>query len=115
MTPQKTPKSLGKHIATRSHLSVTRGWVNSFLGRHWEGSYLVKSVSQETQRLEIPRCFLEKTIRDIHEYVQGRPTEIVFEIDEVGIVDWEDQKSKRVILPSSMRGQKRYITKSTAH
>jgi hypothetical protein len=109
-TPQKTAQSLGKHITTRSHLSITRGWVNSSLGRHWDGSYLVKSISQETKRLEVPRCFLEETIRYLHEYIQDRPTEIVFNIDEVGIVDWEDQKSKKVILPSSMRGQKRDIT-----
>jgi hypothetical protein len=47
----------------------------------------VKSAPQETQRLEVPRFFLEETIRYLHEYIQGRPTEIVFNIDEVGIVD----------------------------
>jgi hypothetical protein len=115
MTPQETTQSLGKHIATGYHLSVTHGWVNSSLGRHWPGSCRVKSVPQETKRLEIPCCFLEETIRYLHEYIQGRPTEIVSNFDEVGIAYGEDQKSKKVILPSSMRGEKRYITESTAH
>jgi hypothetical protein len=98
-----TGRDVREHIATRYHLSVTRDWINSFLGRHLDELCLVKSAPQETELLEVPRCFLEETIRCLHESVQGRPTELVFNLDEVGISDWEDRKSKKVIVPQSMR------------
>jgi hypothetical protein len=31
--------------------------------------------------------------------------ELVFNLDEVGISDWEDRKTKTVIVPATMRGQ----------
>jgi hypothetical protein len=64
----------------------------------------MKSVPQETPRLEIRRCFLDKTIQCISQFVQGRPTQLVFNLDEVGISEWEDRKSKKVIVPLSARG-----------
>jgi hypothetical protein len=39
------------------------------------------------------------------EYVQGRPAELRFNLDEVGISNGEDRKSKKVMVPQSMRGQ----------
>jgi hypothetical protein len=100
-----TGRDVREHIAMRYHQSVIRGWVNSFLRRHLEDLCRVNSVSQETQRLEVPRCFLEETIRCLHEYVKGLCTELVLNLDEVGISDWEDRKSKKVIVPQSMSGQ----------
>jgi hypothetical protein len=38
------------------------------------------------------QAFLEETIGSIHEAVQNWPAEWVFDLDEVGISDWEDRK-----------------------
>jgi hypothetical protein len=40
--------------------------------------------------------FLERTVQDLneYEYVQGCPVELVFNLDEDGISDWEDRKAK---------------------
>jgi hypothetical protein len=59
------------------------------------------------QRLEVPRCFLEETVRCIAQHVQGRPTELAFNYDEVGISEREDRKVKKknVIVPRSSRGE----------
>jgi hypothetical protein len=65
----------------------------------------MKSVPQETPRLEVPRCFLDETIHCITQFVQGRPLELVFNLDEIGISEWEDRKPKKVIVPLSARGQ----------
>jgi hypothetical protein len=65
----------------------------------------VKSSPQESQRLEVPRCFLEETIWCLGEFVQSRPMELVFNLDEVEISDWEDRQTKTVIVSLSAREQ----------
>jgi hypothetical protein len=38
----------------------------------------------------------------MHEAVQGCPAELVFNLDEVGISDWEDRKPKKVVVPTKV-------------
>jgi hypothetical protein len=40
-------------------------------------------------------------IRSLHEAVQGCPAELVFNLDEVGISDWEAWKPTKVMVPIS--------------
>jgi NADH:ubiquinone oxidoreductase subunit len=35
----------------------------------------------------------------MHEAVQGRPANVVFNLDEVQISDWEDRQRKKVVVP----------------
>jgi hypothetical protein len=42
------------------------------------------------------------------QFVQDRPTELLLNLDEVGISEWEDRKSKNAIVQTSMRDQTRY-------
>jgi hypothetical protein len=58
----------------------------------------VKNASQEVQRLDVLRYFLNTTIRYIAQYVQDRLTELVFNLDEVGISEWDNRKTKSVII-----------------
>jgi hypothetical protein len=47
---------------------------------------------------------LERTDQNLKEHVQACVAELVFNLDEVGISDWGDLKTKTVILPEKMRG-----------
>jgi hypothetical protein len=58
-----------------------------------------KSSPQEETRLQVPRVFLEEAIGTMHETIQGRQSELVFNLDDVGISDWEDRKPKKVVVP----------------
>jgi hypothetical protein len=100
-----TARDVRAHLESRYHMPASRGWVNSFIGRHLDRLCKAKSVPQETQRLEVPRCFLDESIQCIAQFVHGRPAELVFNLDEVGISEWEDRKTKRVIIPVSARDQ----------
>jgi hypothetical protein len=102
-----TARDVREHFSRRYKFVATSGWVNSFLGRHADRLWKAKSAPQEAQRLKTPRCFLEETVRSIAQHVQGRPTELVFNLDEVGISEWDDRtvKKKNVIVPRSSRGQ----------
>jgi hypothetical protein len=79
--------------------------VNSFLQRHPDKIIKTKSASQEQQHLQGPRVFLERTVHDRNEHVQGCVAELVFNLDEMSSSDWEDRKTKTAIVPATMVGQ----------
>jgi hypothetical protein len=88
--------------------------VNSFVLRHPDKIIKTKSVSQEQKRLQVPRMFLERTVQDRKEHVQVCVAELVFNLDEAGILDWEDRKTKTktktAIAPTTMIGQTMHDT-----
>jgi hypothetical protein len=88
-------------IGSHDNLPVSRAWVNAFVGRHLERLWKAKSITQGAQRLEIPRCFLGETIQCIAQFVQARPAELVFNLDEVGISELEDRRTRKLIVPVS--------------
>jgi hypothetical protein len=49
--------------------------------------------------------FLERIIRDLNEHVQGCVAELVFNLDEVDISEWEDRTLRKVAVPATMDGQ----------
>jgi hypothetical protein len=84
---------------------ISRGWVDSFILRDRADLFETKSTPQEHVRLEVPRAFLDETTRCLREYVQGMKPELVFNLDEVGMSEWEDRKVKKVIIPTFVDGQ----------
>jgi hypothetical protein len=82
---------------------VSRGWVDSFISPHADELTEKKSSPQEETRLRVSRVFLEETMRTLHKTIQGHPYELVFNLDEVGISDWEDRKLKKVVVPITAR------------
>jgi hypothetical protein len=74
-----------------------------FISRHADELTEKKSSPPEETRLQVPRVFLEETIRTMHETIQRRPSELVFNLDEVEISDWEDRKPKKVVVPITAR------------
>jgi hypothetical protein len=61
--------------------------------------------SQEDSRLQVPREFLEETIRCMEEAVQGVVRDLVFNLDELGVSEVEDRKPKHAVIPTSPSGQ----------
>jgi hypothetical protein len=65
-----------------------------------------ESVPEEMQRLEVPCRFLDEAVRCISEFANGLPTDLIFNLDEVGISEREDRTSTSVIVSKSMSAQK---------
>jgi hypothetical protein len=65
----------------------------------------VKSTPQEDARLEVPRVLLDENVGCLREYVQGMTAELVFNLDEVGVLEWEDRKDKKVVITRLIYGQ----------
>jgi hypothetical protein len=49
--------------------------------------------------------FLDKTVQDLNEHVQGCTAGLVFNLDEICISDWEDRKTRKVAVRAMTRGQ----------
>jgi hypothetical protein len=54
----------------------------------------------------VPRVFVEAAIEGIRTYVHNICAYLVFNLDEIGIRDWEDRFERKVIVPSATREQK---------
>jgi hypothetical protein len=79
--------------------------VNSFILRHQDDLSETKSTSQEDTRLEVPCAFLDETIRCLREHVHGMKGELVFNLNEVDMSEWENRKPKKVIVPKMIAGE----------
>jgi hypothetical protein len=61
-----------------SRIGVTRGWVDSFISHHSAEVIEKKGSPQEELRLQVARVFPDQIVRSMHEAVQGRPADLVF-------------------------------------
>jgi hypothetical protein len=92
---------------------IIRGWVDSFLVRHKDELAETISKPQEEVRLQVPREFLLGRISRMEEAMQSCVRDLVFNLDEVGVgvgvgvgvSEWEDLKSKKVVVPTGTNSQ----------
>jgi hypothetical protein len=98
-------KEIKDYDTSQVKASIARGWVKSLLRRHPDQIIQTKSVPQEQQHLQVPRVFLDDTVQNLNKCVQECVDELVFNLDEVRISDWEDRKTRTVLVPATMRGQ----------
>jgi hypothetical protein len=95
-----TQREILSFVEEHFQKTVTYGWLESFLER-WEGIVIrMTVVPQEQLSLRIPREYVNDYISLIKEYVPIVPAELIFNLDETGLSDWEQRKMKPVIIPS---------------
>jgi hypothetical protein len=90
------------YCTSQFKIKSIREWVNSFILRHSDEVIQTTSGAQEGQRSQVPGTFLERIIQDLHDYIQGCVAELEFNLDELGISDWGDRKTKEVIALAVM-------------
>jgi hypothetical protein len=90
-----TQTDIHHYCQAKYPVSISRGWVDSFILRHRNDLAETKSTPQEDTRLEVPHVFLKETIRCLREYVQGMKVKLIFHLDEVGVSEWEDRRTRR--------------------
>jgi hypothetical protein len=57
-----TRTDLSRYRQAKYSVSISRGWVDSFILRSRDNLTETKSISQEDPRLEVPPVFLNKTV-----------------------------------------------------
>jgi hypothetical protein len=71
-----------------------------FLYQHKSEVSGVTVAPQEKVRLEIPRCYLEECLTLIKKIVPIVPTELLFNLDETGLSEWENRRSEPFFVPT---------------
>jgi hypothetical protein len=72
----------------------------------------VKSTPQGHPRLEVAREFLDETTSDVRGHFHRMKVKLVFNLDEVGMSEWEDRKEKKIVVPMAIGGQTVYHSAS---
>jgi hypothetical protein len=103
-----TRTDLRQHCQAKYSVAISRGRIDSFILRHRDELGETKSTPQEDTGLEVPPIFLDETVCCLGEYVHGMKAELVFNLDEVGVSEWEDRKDKKVVIPTVLSGQTIY-------
>jgi hypothetical protein len=82
---QATRTDVRQHYQAKYSAAISPGLVDSFILPHRDELAETKSTPQEAARLEIPRIFLDETVRFLGKHVQGMKGELVFNLEEVGV------------------------------
>jgi hypothetical protein len=61
---------------------------------------------QEDPRLQIPRTWLERYLALITKIVPLASSELIFNMDETGLSNWEERKAKKVVVPATLSGRR---------
>jgi hypothetical protein len=96
-----TRTNICRYCEAQFAISIPLGWVNSYISRHQ--TKLIETRSTPQEQLQVPEIFREETIGAMREAVHGRTADPVFNLDEIGILEWEDQKVRTVVVPVTAR------------
>lgn len=88
------PKEVVSYVNETYDLKLTKGWLKSFLLRKSENIQRSYSYPQDLKRLNIPRIFFTRHFDIMKAYITGKVSELVFNLDEVGISPLEDKNQK---------------------
>jgi hypothetical protein len=95
-----------RHCYTSQFQTATsQDWENLFVLRSRDEMIQQKSIRKDRQRLQVQQLCLDRSVQDPKEYVQRSITELIFNLDEVGISDWEDRKTRNIVAASTRRGE----------
>jgi hypothetical protein len=71
------------------------------VSRHRDEPFDSKSVPHEDSRLRVPHISLEAAIESIRTHIQDAFAELVLNLGEVGMNEWEDRVARKVIINGS--------------
>jgi hypothetical protein len=64
---------------------------------------MVVGAQQELQRRQIPRSYLDRYLAVINSWVPLVRAELIFNLDETGLSDWEERKPKPALIPTTIK------------
>jgi hypothetical protein len=101
-----TQAELGRWVAETVAVSVSGGWVRSFLRRNADRLCTKVLDPKESPRLQVPRKWLTQYIELIKKIVPLIALDLLFNLDETGLSDWEDRGPLEVVVPREYEGQR---------
>jgi hypothetical protein len=93
-------------VTNKFGTDFTKGCVDSFIIRHEAALFDIMNSRQEDPRLGGPSAFPAATIEQIKTHCIGWQVEFLFNLDKVGISEWEDEKLNNVQFSLAMKDEK---------
>jgi hypothetical protein len=81
---------------------------STLLYRPCTRAFEAKSIPQENPWFEVPRAFLEAASDGFRGHVHNACAKLGFNLDEIGVSEWDNCSERRFIVPSTMREQTTY-------
>jgi hypothetical protein len=94
-----------KYIEAQYGLIQSHSWFAQFLERHSEEIIRSVAVPQENLRLEVPRIWLNEYLELITKIVPLACCELIYNLDETGLSEWEERRRKNVIASAATIGK----------
>jgi hypothetical protein len=93
-------RKLVNYAEANFRANLTYGWIRSFLELRTDFLRETIVAPGELPRLQVPRQYLNQSIGFIKNWVSLIPDELIYNLDETGLSDWKDSKSKPVAVPT---------------
>ena len=91
----QTPRDLRNEIFNRFDVFVTKNWFRYLMKKYPNKLSIAIAHPQDDKRLSVSKNTAKVHISNLLNYVQGVPTELILNFDEVSSGDWEDRRSKK--------------------
>lgn len=91
-----------KYVEKNFNKSLTYGWLNTFISRHQNSIKKTVVSAQEDLRLTVPRIYLKEYLDLVEVLIKITLAELIYNIDESGLSDWEERKPKTVLVPTEI-------------
>ena len=95
----QTPRDLRNEILNRFDVFVTKNWFRYLMKKYPNKLVIATAHPQDDKRLSVTKNTAKEHISNLLNYVNGIPTELILNLDEASSSDWEDRRSKKVIVP----------------
>jgi hypothetical protein len=93
-----THRDILNYVEERFNKTLTYGWMKRFLDRRKTEVSGVTVAPQEKVRLEVMCCYLEEYLTLIKKIVPIVPTGLLFNLDETALSEWENRRTKSVLV-----------------
>jgi hypothetical protein len=99
---------LPHHCCEHFGTAITQRRVDSFISRHSDHLCETRRIPQENPRLGVPRAIIDAAAQSFREHVHSPCTELIFNLDEIGISEREDRARQKVIVSDAMKNEAIY-------
>jgi hypothetical protein len=96
---------------------LCESWLTSVFRRNTDFFHFTTLRPQEDDRIDVPMEYINEHISNLHKYISGMPSEMVFNVDESGTSEWENRKPIKVVTTKNhqVTAQHYPVTRKVRH
>jgi transposase len=98
-----SPEQVRAYVSETFGTQASSSWTWRFVTHDQETLQQATAYPQEDRRMKVTKEVARAHIRNLEQWVQNIPTELILNLDEVGVQDWADRKTRKVIIRRQAR------------